>query len=261
MPRPSVTAILSTKRAVIFDLFHTLTSLESTWGDNRPLTSTILGVSQEAWNEQLLERSRERLTGEKQDAFAIVADMARAIKPAISDDVIRCATENRIARFAAALIRIPAGTQQVLATLRKNGHLVGLISNADVMEVAAWSKSPIAGQFDSTIFSCHVGCAKPDAEIYRRSLAELGVTPAEAMFIGDGGSNELEGAKALGISTVMITGIIRELWPDKIPARLPHADFVIDELAELIAPVGESGQPIPQPDSAGTARSIFGLQP
>jgi len=63
MSRPSVTASLSTKRAVIFDLFHTLTSLESTWGDNRPTTSMILGVSKEAWNEQLLERSRERLTG------------------------------------------------------------------------------------------------------------------------------------------------------------------------------------------------------
>lgn len=258
---PSLTTTLSTKRAVIFDLFHTLTSLESTWGDHRPLTSTILGVSKDAWNQQLLERSRERLTGEKQDAFAIVADMARAIEPSIPDDVIRRAMENRIARFATALIQIPASTLQVLQTLRKNGQRIGLISNADVMEVAAWSKSPIASQFDSTIFSCHVGCAKPDAEIYRRSLVELGVTPAEAIFVGDGGSNELEGAQALGITTVMITGIIRELWPEKIPPRRPHADFVIEELAELIAPPVKNGQSIPKPDSAGTARSIFGLQP
>ena len=36
MSRPSVTAIVRTKRAVIFDLFHTLTSLESTWDGCKP---------------------------------------------------------------------------------------------------------------------------------------------------------------------------------------------------------------------------------
>ena len=241
MSRPSVTAIVASKRAVIFDLFHTLTALESTWGDNRPLTSAVLGVSKEAWNQQLLEGSRERLIGEKKDAFAIVRDLARAINPSLPDDVIHAATENRIARFAAALIQIPASTRHVLQALRQRGTRIGLISNADVMEVAAWTKSPIAGQFDSAIFSCHAGCAKPEAEIYRRSLAELGITPAEAVFVGDGGSNELEGAKTLGITTVMITGIIRELWPEKIPPRLPHADFVIEQLVELIPSTAEIG--------------------
>lgn len=232
----SVTATLHTKRAVIFDLFHTLTSRESTWSDTRPMTHAMLGVGKDEWNRQLFECSRARLIGEKTDAFAIVADMARAIDPSISDEAIRSATENRTARFAAALMQIPPSTRHVLQALRGNGHRIGLISNADVMEVAAWLKSPVADQFDSTLFSCHAGYAKPDPEIYRLSLDELGVAAADAIFIGDGGSNELEGAKTLGITTVMITGVIRELWPDKIAQRQEHADFVIEELSELIAP-------------------------
>ena len=35
-------------------------------------------------------------------------------------------------------------------------------------------------------------------------------------------------------TTIMITGIIRELWPDRIAGRQRHADFVIERLGELI---------------------------
>ena len=223
------------KKAIIFDLFHTLTALETTWGDSRPFTYQMLGVSKQEWDRQLLERSRARLMGENQDAVAIVAEMAHAIDPSIAADVIRAATANRIARFAGALIKIPEETMAVLRALKSKDKRIGLISNADTMEVAAWRQSPIAPLFDSTLFSCAVGCVKPEPRLYHISLRALGVTPASALFVGDGGSNELEGARTLGITTVMIAGIIREIWPDKIPERRRHADFVIERLPELVA--------------------------
>ena len=52
--------------------------------------------------------------------------------------------------------------------------------------------------------------------------------------IGDGGSDELAGAQAMGFTTVMITGIIKEIWPERIDARREQADFVIEELDELV---------------------------
>ncbi len=235
MSETPVSRAVATKKAVIFDLFHTLTALETTWGEGRPFTHEVLGVSREAWDEQLHSRSRERLTGQKKDAVAIVRDMARAIDPSIPDEVIRTAVENRIARFAAALVQIPEETRRVLRTLKAMGKRVGLISNADVMEVAAWGQCPVAPLFDSTVFSCCVGCAKPDRQIYEISTRELGVGPAESVFVGDGGSSELEGARTAGITTVMITGIIQEIWPERIPERSRHADFVIQRLSELVS--------------------------
>src|SRR5690606_10341515 len=127
-----------------------------------------------------------------------------------------------------------AQTQETVRTLRIRGHRIGLVSNADIMEVAAWSQCPIRDEFHSTIFSCHSGSLKPEAAIYRQSMEELGVTPSEAVFVGDGGSRELEGAKAVGLTTIMVAGIIREIWPDRIPERKRHADFVIEELFELL---------------------------
>jgi putative hydrolase of the HAD superfamily len=174
------------------------------------------------------------LTGEKTDAFSIIGDMARAIDPSVRDELIRTAVENRIARFADALAQIPQETQDVLRTLKSRGKRIGLISNADVMEVAAWSQCPIAHLFDSTVFSCRAGCVKPEPQIYQVSLRELSVGPDEAVFVGDGGSNELEGARNLGITTIMITGIIREIWPERIPDCRRHADFVIETLTELV---------------------------
>lgn len=234
MRRSNLSQAMEKKKAVIFDLFHTLTAIELTRDDFRPLTHQVLRVSKEAWDDQLQKRSRERLTGEKKDALAIVGDMAHAIDPSIPHDVIRAATENRIARFAAALIQIPEESRSVLQALKSRGKRIGLISNADVMEVAAWHQCPIAHLFDSAVFSCLVGYIKPQAEIYKLCLRELGVAPKESLFVGDGGSNEMEGARSLGITTVMITGIINEIWPARIPEGRRHADFVIERLSELV---------------------------
>ena len=77
MNRNDLPGIVRTKKAVIFDLFHTLTALETAWGDGRPMTHQVLGVSKEAWHTQLLECSRDRLVGKMTDPFAIIASINR----------------------------------------------------------------------------------------------------------------------------------------------------------------------------------------
>ncbi|MCK4814863.1 hypothetical protein KA005_03760, partial [bacterium] len=71
-------------KAVIFDLFHTLTSLESVRAPGRG-TSEILGVSRKEWNKQLLLYSEDRLRGKIRDPLEIIRKMARAINPDVSD--------------------------------------------------------------------------------------------------------------------------------------------------------------------------------
>jgi putative hydrolase of the HAD superfamily len=232
---PSVRDVVHQKKAVVFDLFHTLTAIESSWGKGLPFTCEILGVSREAWDEQLRLHSRARLTGQQQDSVRIVGEMARAINPAITNETVLAAVANRIRRFEGALLDIPHETMAVLQTLKSQGKRLGLISNADAMEVEAWDRSPIATVFDAAVFSCCVGTVKPQRRIYEICVSRLGVTSDEAVFVGDGGSSELQGAKAVGMVTVMIAGAIRELWPDRIAERAEHADFVIEHLSELIS--------------------------
>lgn len=70
--------VIKSKRALLFDLFHTLTALESSWS-NGPMTHQLLGVSKEAWNEQLQEKSRSRLAGQIKEPISIIRTMAHAI--------------------------------------------------------------------------------------------------------------------------------------------------------------------------------------
>jgi putative hydrolase of the HAD superfamily len=224
---------LAGKKAYIFDLFHTLTCLERNWSP-LPATSEFLGIDREIWNNLLFNNSYDRLCGRQKDPFKIIRDLADQVDPAIPDERVLAAARNRMERFGQALLNIPGDTLETLKKLKGRNLKLGLLSNADVMEIDRWQDSPLAACFDSTVFSCHAGYAKPDREIYEISLLELGVSASEAVFIGDGGSDELAGAKRAGLSTVMITGIIKELWPDAIPARRRWADMEIVALPELV---------------------------
>jgi putative hydrolase of the HAD superfamily len=235
MTKPTTPAeLIANKSVVIFDLFHTLTGKETSWSD-LPHTSVMLGVTREAWNEQLLKHSRERLIGKLTDPLEIVRGMAHALDSSITEDTIRATVENRIARFAHALINIPNENVETLSQIRSQGKRLALISNADVMEIAAWGKSPLAGLFHETLFSCKVGFAKPEQAIFRLCLDRLKIAASDAVFVGDGGSDELRAARECGLSTIMVAGIIRDWTPDVIPARAEDADFVVESIPELVA--------------------------
>jgi putative hydrolase of the HAD superfamily len=210
-------------RGVIFDLFHTLTGMESEWSE-LPFTCDVLGIDRRAWDEVITQKSRWRLSGEQRDPFLIIRDMARLVRADIADALVRKAVAIRIRRFRHALQRIPAENLDMLKRLRTAGVRLGLVSNADAIEVATWADCPLAGLFDSEVISCEVGMVKPEPEIYRRCLGELSLKAGECMFVGDGGSDELAGAKEVGLTTVFVSGVIAELWPERIPARIASAD-------------------------------------
>ena len=219
-------------RGIIFDLFHTLTGLESEWSD-LPWTSDVLGIDRKLWDEALFG-SRWRLVGAERDPYTILRTLAHQIDPAIPDSRIREALRCRIRRFQGALTRIPAENVRTLRELRARGLRLGLISNADTMEAAAWPESPLAGLFDAEIFSCDIGWMKPDLEIYRACLDRMCLGADECLFVGDGGSDELIGAKSAGLTTVFISSVVAELWPDRVPERLAVCDHHIERIPQIL---------------------------
>jgi putative hydrolase of the HAD superfamily len=224
---------VAARKAVIFDLFYTLTVLDSA-GPARPKTPEILGVPRDLWTQQLISTANDRFAGKFRDPVEITRRLAHAIDPTISEAKIREATVYRLERFRLALVNIPEVSGRAIKHLRSRGKKIGLISNADVVEMAGWGESPIAGLFDSAVFSCEAGCVKPERRIYDLSMRELGAGPGECLFVGDGGSEELRGAREAGLVTVMITGHISQMIPEKIAERRQYADFVIVSLEEML---------------------------
>lgn len=90
----------------------------------------------------------------------------------------------------------------MLNTLKEQGLKLAVVSNCYLEEaqvIRQWEGSRL---FDALLLSCEQGVRKPDPEIYRRCMAQLGVTAGECLFIGDGGSQELEAARALGMEAM-----------------------------------------------------------
>lgn len=186
------------------------------------------------WNELLTQRSRWRLVGEERDPYILLSTLACQANPEIDDAVVRKALDIRAQRFRDCFSRIPPEKVRTLRTLRSSGFRLGLISNADAMEVAPWGECSLAGLFDVELFSCEVGMVKPEHQIYELCLARLGLGADECLFVGDGGSGELVGAKEVGMTPVFISGVMSELWPERVPLRMAECVHHIETIPEIL---------------------------
>ncbi len=121
----SLLDIIIEKKAMIFDLFHTLTVLDHK-GTAGPGTSEMLGIDREKWNKQLIKKSPERLKGKLKDPYEIIRRMARACNPDLPEDLIEKATENRIKNFGYSLLYIPEENTNVLKRLKNMNKKIGV---------------------------------------------------------------------------------------------------------------------------------------
>jgi putative hydrolase of the HAD superfamily len=220
-------------RAIIFDLFHTLISVK-TDGFSAPSTAAILGIPEARWNTLIFEQSEDRLCGRMTDPIQIIGQLAEIAGVEVPPEKIARAARTRQMRFEASLEAVQTHVLETLDRIRQAGALTALCSNADCLERKGWDKSPLKGRFDATVFSCDVGCMKPQKEIYQICLDRLEVRADETLFVGDGGSNELTGAKAVGIKTVLTTEIISRRWPEVVAQRKQDADYVITNVEQIL---------------------------
>ena len=133
----------------------------------------------------------------------------------------------------AALQNVSMDIIDVLKKLKDNDIKLGLISNADVIDCKYWNQSQLSPIFDDVIFSCNVGMLKPDRKIYELAMQHLNVLPSECLFVGDGGSNELCGAKSVGMKTVFTEAL--DVKTDEKRIRImEHADYCVKYFREIL---------------------------
>ena len=86
--------------------------------------------------------------------------------------------------------------------LKKRGVLIGLISNCFSEEVGVIKESALYSYFDAAMLSFEQKIAKPDSRIFENCMTGLNVTAGECLYVGDGGSGELEAAEKLGMTAL-----------------------------------------------------------
>ena len=98
----------------------------------------------------------------------------------------------------------------MLKALKEKGILIGLISNCFSEEAMVIKKSVLYPFFDAFCLSFEEGLQKPDPAIFERCIEKLGVEADECLYVGDGGSYELEAARALGMQAVQAVWYLKE---------------------------------------------------
>ncbi|MEJ2509676.1 MAG: HAD family hydrolase [Gammaproteobacteria bacterium] len=215
-----------------FDLFHTLVDVGAVPERVGRYTADILGVDREAWNRACFGPQHDicRPT----DHLESLRQLAHSLDPSIPITRIEEAVEERQRRFDHSLLNIDLDTLTALRALRKRGLRLALVSNASSGEVSAWPRSPLAPLFDVAVFSCDCGARKPEAPIYRRALQALSLAGSDCLFVGDGGSDEHRGARAVGLHPVLITRhIAGHFSAERLAARSAHVDWIVDTVADL----------------------------
>jgi len=91
-----------------------------------------------------------------------------------------------------------------LKQLAEAGVLIGLISNTQRPLDEFASHFGLEGLVAASVSSATHGFLKPHRSIFDAALQSLGVTPDEAMMVGDSVKHDIEGARQIGMRAVLV---------------------------------------------------------
>jgi putative hydrolase of the HAD superfamily len=92
----------------------------------------------------------------------------------------------------------------VLAALRARGDAIVIVSNWDVSLHGVLQRTGLEPLVDAVVTSAELGAAKPDPRIFEHALALAGARAQDALHVGDDVAADVEGARAAGITPVLV---------------------------------------------------------
>ncbi|HEY8170090.1 MAG TPA: HAD-IA family hydrolase [Candidatus Limnocylindria bacterium] len=119
-----------------------------------------------------------------------------------------------------------------LAALRERGLTIGAVSNWVWNLPELLHSLDLVGQFDFIAASARIGYEKPHRRIFEWALETAGVDPSAVIHVGDHVDADVLGARAVGITGVLIDRRGRYA-PDEIP---PETEVItsLDQLVPLV---------------------------
>ncbi len=219
-------------KAVIFDMFETLVTLftEHTYfGED---AASDAGVDPVLYRKVWHENEKDRTTG-KMTIEEGIGETLRKLG-VYSDELLNTIVSKRLAALQETFDQIPDESVQLLLELRRRGIKVGLITNTFSDERDLIRSSKLFPLFDATRISYEEGVLKPDPSMYQSIMDELGVTPDECLYVGDGGSRELFAARDIGMKPLQASWFRNLAFEPHIPCPvLPEFPQVMRQLDVL----------------------------
>jgi putative hydrolase of the HAD superfamily len=196
-------------KAALLDALGTLVELERPW-PHLVAELRARGVSvdeDDARRAMLAEMAYYKQHHDDASDFAGLKDLRRRCAGIVQAELGTALPVGDVedAMLAAIRFRPYPEVPAVLAALRDRGAKIVVVSNWDVSLHDVLERTDLRRRVDAVVTSAEFGAAKPDPAIFARAL-ELagGVAPGDAVHAGDDLEADVEGARAAGISPVLV---------------------------------------------------------
>ena len=110
------------------------------------------------------------------------------------------------------------GARATVENLKERGFALGVVSNAEGRVERDLDSAGYEGLFATVVDSHVVGVEKPDPEIFEIALKRMAGDPRTTVYVGDVPAVDVAGAKAAGITPVLLDR--HDLYPDVDALRL-----------------------------------------
>ncbi|HEX9819426.1 MAG TPA: HAD-IA family hydrolase [Methylomirabilota bacterium] len=124
---------------------------------------------------------------------------------------------------------VEPGAAEALALAREAGLRTAVISNSNGTVAAILDRLGLGPHLDFVIDSSEVGVEKPDPRIFQIALDRAGLRAHEAAYVGDLYSIDVVGARAAGLSAILMDP--GGCWP---PRDCPTATSALDAVRLLL---------------------------
>jgi putative hydrolase of the HAD superfamily len=202
MSRPRTMTVLFDAGGVLLDLDYAFLKrlLEA-----RHVATTIGGLSEsESLARTAIDR-RVRDGGRTSEAwrdyFRILLTRVGA-PPEGTEEIIDTLAEahERVGLWTVAI----DGAVATVRALKEAGHRLGVVSNAEGRVERDLDGAGFAGLFETVVDSHVVGVEKPDPGIFRIAMERMSVSPGTAVYLGDVPAVDVAGARAAGLTPVLL---------------------------------------------------------
>ena len=93
---------------------------------------------------------------------------------------------------------------EVVEALRRQGYRLGIVSNWSWNLRQRVAQVALDGYFEIVWASAYAGCNKPHPDIFYQALAQMGVAPDRALYVGDNYRHDVVGARNAGLEAVLL---------------------------------------------------------
>lgn len=185
------------RRAVFFDLDHTLVSFESEYATVlREVTERQLGSGDEAFEVTYSDRFLELLGAHVDDPYRRAFEHATAEHDYEAEANVDALVETLREREVAGVAPSP-GVRRALETLNERGVGVGVLTNGvPEFQLAKLRGHDLDAYVDASVVSYEAGAHKPDERPF--ALAAERLPADEYVMVGDSFEADVEGARAMG---------------------------------------------------------------